>query len=136
MKKKLDLGVNLAVETSRGYHNRHCELCATGKSCYVVIDVHGLITSSPITTPSRKDDEWFCSYCQAFFGGSKPRKVLSDDNKYVLMCLSFPNSLCIPIESMVDTVTKRRDNKLKGNLKKIPTTSRKTSALTFYNSPE
>ncbi|KAI9912042.1 hypothetical protein PsorP6_008716 [Peronosclerospora sorghi] len=127
MKRELDrlcLGdkseVNLTVETSRGYHNRYCELCATGGKLLCCDGCarayHFSCVQSPITTPSRKDDEWFCSYCQAVFGGAKPRKVLSDDNKYVLMCLPFPNFSCMPIESMVDTVSQEEDNELEENL--------------------
>ncbi|KAI9987000.1 hypothetical protein PInf_026106 [Phytophthora infestans] len=72
-----------------GYHNRHCELCATGGSllcCDGCPRAYHISCAQPPITKLRKDEDWFCSHCQEEFGGSKPKLTSSDQSEH---CMTY-----------------------------------------------
>ncbi|CAI5709984.1 unnamed protein product [Hyaloperonospora brassicae] len=86
---------DLEAETLRDYHDKKCGRCTTGGKLLCCDGCtrayHFSCIEPPILTMPRDDDEWFCPYCQAVFGGTKPKMVPSDENEYCLVCLPFPH---------------------------------------------
>ncbi|KAG6945440.1 hypothetical protein JG688_00016558 [Phytophthora aleatoria] len=93
------------TETFVVYHNRHCELCATGGSllcCDGCPRAYHISCAQPPITKLNKDEDYFCSHCQDEFGGPKPKLVPSDESDH---CMVYFPSLGVPrslIESMTD----------------------------------
>lgn len=96
-----------------GYHNRHCELCATGGSllcCDGCPRAYHISCAQPPITKLRKDEDWFCSHCQEEFGGSKPKLTSSDQSEHC-MTYAIPPGLQRPLtESMTDASSYEEDD--------------------------
>ncbi|ETK73539.1 hypothetical protein L915_19562 [Phytophthora nicotianae] len=93
------------TETFEVYHNRHCELCATGGSllcCDGCPRAYHVSCAQPPITRLDKEEDWFCSHCLEEFGGIKPKLVPSSEND---QCMVYVPSSSVPrslMESMTD----------------------------------
>ncbi|GMF36349.1 unnamed protein product [Phytophthora lilii] len=107
------------TEAFLGYHNAHCELCATGGKLLCCDGCarayHFSCVQPPITKVPSKDEDWFCSYCQAAFGGPKPKLLPSEDNEYCLVCPPLPDVPRSLIEAVTDASSYEEEDEAEDN---------------------
>ncbi|KAK1946923.1 Chromodomain-helicase-DNA-binding protein 4 [Phytophthora citrophthora] len=92
------------TETYLSYHNKRCELCATGGSllcCDGCARAYHISCAQPPITKV-PDENWYCLHCQDAFGEPTPKLVPSEENPYCLQCPPFPGVPRSLIECMTD----------------------------------
>ncbi|KAL3674090.1 hypothetical protein V7S43_000040 [Phytophthora oleae] len=92
------------TEAYLSYHNKLCELCATGGSllcCDGCARAYHISCAQPPITKV-PDENWYCTHCQDAFGGPNPKLVPSEENAYCLKCPPFPGVPRSLVESMTD----------------------------------
>ncbi|KAG1693419.1 hypothetical protein DVH05_023504 [Phytophthora capsici] len=95
---------NPETEAFLSYHNKRCELCATGGSllcCDGCARAYHISCAQPPITKV-PDENWYCLYCQEAFGGPTPKLVPSKENPNCLQCPPFPGVPRSLIESATD----------------------------------